>query len=350
MTIPGSCDARAPQPERRIRSREALRCVRDAFAECGDGDLQAAYADARWRTRGLRLGLALVDRVLPITLLIEFSGEVNQRVREQGLAEACAASTHRLGLDCEYVMSEATRKVLETSPVFVYGNHPTVLTPFLVVAAARRNDVRLFMVDYVRRLVPSVGEYLLPLELSAERDRVEWHRGGIVRVVSRRLARVVMKGQDRAEAKRVNQQALADGVRYLEQGGCVAIFPGGGGRDERRWYPGIGQVARDLRLNSEAPDIFLLPVHEEVQSESHVYRGLRRLSGRAPVVSGNLVPVRVRFAEPRRLRELVPSDADRDEITRRLQADYEAAFPRARTGFFSRLLFPRRAARERSQT
>ncbi len=292
-----------------------------------------AYADARWRTRGFRLALALVDHVLPITQIIAFAGEVNWRVREQGLAEACTASACRLGLDCEFVMSEAARKVLSTSPVIVYGNHPTVLTPLLVSAAACRNDVRLFMVDHVRRLIPSLGKYMLPLEVPAERDGVEWHRGGLVRLVSRRVARVVMKGGDRAEAKQANRQALADGVRHLEQGGCIVIFPGGGGRDERSWYPGIGQVAGGIRANPEAPDVFLLPLHEDSRSETFFYRGLRRLGGGSTAVSRPaLVRVRVRFAEPRRLQELVSPEASCDEITRKLQADYEATFPRARMG------------------
>jgi hypothetical protein len=120
------------RPRWRVSSRQAVRRVRRAYAEGEEGGLQAAYADVRWRTRGMRPLLALADRMYPITELIELAGEMDRRIREDGLSDACAAGVERLGLDCDVVMSEATREVLATAPVIVYGNHPTLLTPFLI--------------------------------------------------------------------------------------------------------------------------------------------------------------------------------------------------------------------------
>ena len=100
----------------RISSRQAFRRVRRAYAEGREGGLQAAYADVRWRTRGIRPLLALADRMYPMTEAIELAGEMDRRIREDGLSSACAAGAERLGLDCEFVMSEATREVLTASP------------------------------------------------------------------------------------------------------------------------------------------------------------------------------------------------------------------------------------------
>jgi hypothetical protein len=334
---------RAPRPRGHISSRQAIRRVRDAFAERKDGGLQAAYADARSRTRGLRVVLALADRVLPITKIIQFAGEVSQGIREDGLANACAAGVRRLGLDCEFVMSEATRQVLATSPVIMYGNHPTVLTPFLVAAAVRRADVRLFMHGYACRLIPSLGEYVLPLNPPVERDWVEWRRGGLARVVARRLARVAERSRNRGEAKRANRQALAAGVRHVEQGGCVVIFPGGGGRRELAWYPGIGHVAREVRRTPDASDVFLLPVHEEAVSEAQVRRGLRRLGASERLV-GASSQVRMRFSEPRRLSELVDAAESPETIALCLQRDYEKNFPPSCSSWLARILLGGRHA------
>lgn len=300
-----------------LSSRRAFGRVREAFAGCRDGEFAAAYADARWRTVGLRAALSLVDRVLPMTPMVQFVDEVSRLIRERGLAEGCAAGVRRLGLDCEFVLSKDAASALRASPVLVYGNHPTVLTPFLLAAAARREDVRLLMLAYVRCLIPSIGPYLLPLQPRSDRDWVEYRRGGLSRVVARRLARAVFKSREGEAAKLANLQSLREGARHVARGGCTAIFPGGGGRDEATWYPGVGQIARELRASSGAREVFLLPAFEEARSEAHVYAGLRRLGAeREPE------RVRVRFGEPRRLVDLVDAGDDAWAVTARLQADF----------------------------
>lgn len=339
---------RAPRRSQRVSSREAIRRVRAALVACQDGELQAAYADARWRTRGFRMALALADRVVPITEMIGFAGELSRRIGEDGLAEACAASARRLGLDCEFAMSETTRQVLSTSPVIVYGNHPTVLTPFLVAAAVDRTDVRLFMQDYVCRLVPRLEEYVLPLEPPIERDWVEWRRGGLVRVVARRLARVVERSHDREEARQSNRRALEMGVRFVEQGGCIVIFPGGGGRREPSWYPGIGHMAKELRGGACASDVFLVPAFEDAVSEAHVHRGFRRLRV-SERVTGAPSRVRVQVAEPRRLSELVDAAESPATIASCLRRDYEREFPPLGSTWFARSRFRWSLARSRGR-
>ena len=328
----------------RVSSRQAFRRVRCAYAEGKEGGLQEAYADVRWRTRAIRPLLALADRLYPVTELIEFAGEIGQRIRDDGLSMACAAGAERLGLDCEFVMSDQTREILATSPVIVYGNHPTMLTPFLVGAAVKRSDVRFFMMSYVGRLIPGLGKYMLPLEHSSQHSWREWRRGGNRRVVAHWLTQILEKGRGPVDAKPSNRQTLGRGARHVRCGGCVVIFPSGGGRKDRNWYSGIGQVARQLVGDREAPDVFLVPMREENSSNDHVYCGLRGLKESTVSEKGRLPRIRIRFAEARRLRDLVNPDASAWQIASVLQADYEAMFPRKRTRFLSWVLFPWRVA------
>jgi hypothetical protein len=111
------------------------------------------------------------------------------------------------------------------------------------------------------------------------------------------------------------------------EGGCAVIFPGGGGRDEHAWYPGIGQVALDVLTRGKTLNVFLLPIHEEAESEAHVYTALRRRG--AERSRAMRIPVRIRYAEPRPLSDVIQRPASREEVTERLQRDYEATFPPA---------------------
>jgi len=323
----------------RLSSRQAVRRVRRAYARGETGGLQVAYADVRWRTRAIRPLLALADRVYPMTEAVHFAGEMDRRIRGDGLHDACLAGVERLGLDCDFVMTDETREILTTGSVVVYGNHPTLLTPFLIGAAVERTDVRFFMMSYVGNLIPGLKEYMLPLEHSSSRSWCEWRRGGNRRVVAHWLTQILEKGREPVDAKPSNRQVLGRGAQHVRDGGCVVIFPSGGGRKDRSWYPGIGHVARQLAADPEAPDVFLVPMCEEGSSNDHVYRSFRGLeeSGAGDV---GLPPIRVRCAKPRRLRELVDREASPHEIARALQADYEMTFPRKRTSLLSRLLFP----------
>jgi hypothetical protein len=328
----------------RVSSRQAVRRVQQAYAEAEHGGLQAAYADVRWRTRVLRSCLALADRLYPVTEAIHFAGEMDERIRKDGLPEACRGGAERLRLDCEYVMSDATREILTSSRVIIYGNHPTLLTPFLVGAAARRADLRYFMMSYVGQLIPSLRQYMLPLELSSPSGWREWRRGGNRRMVAHWLTQVLEKGRKPVDPKPANRQSLGRGAQHVHDGGCVVIFPSGGGRKDRAWYPGIGQLAQQLARDPAAPDVYLVPMREEGSSNDHVYRSLRGLGDGAPAAGPRLSPIRVRFAEPRRLKDFVSPDASRGEITRRLQADYEEGFPPSRPHWVMRVLFPWRLA------
>ncbi|MDD5263837.1 MAG: hypothetical protein PHU43_03275 [Candidatus Bipolaricaulis sp.] len=313
-----------------MSSRRALRRVRKAYARGGEGALETAFADVRWRTRGFRALLATVERFYPMSGIVRFAGEVDRGIREGGLSTGCRVAADRLGLPYEFDIPEATRQVLAQAPAILYGNHPTLFTPFLVGAAVDRPDVRFFMLSYVGRLIPALRTYMLPLEASAPRRFTEWRRGGTRRMIAYWLTGLLERGRVRDEPKSVNRRRLMQGVDHVRSGGCVVIFPDGGGRGDSRWYPGVGVVAAAL-ARSEGDRVALVPMREEGSTTRHVY-ALFRCAGRPHPSGGSpeLTPIRIRFGDPVRLSDLAGPDSAPEEIVARLQAHYESVFPAPR--------------------
>jgi len=189
---------------------------------------------------------------------------------------------------------------------------------------------------------------MLPLEIPSRRSWVEWRRGGNRRVIAHWLTQILEKGRERADAKPTNRQILGKGAQHVSGGGCVVIFPSGGGRKDKAWYPGIGHLAGELARDPTVPEVFLVPMREEGSSSGHVYSGLRRSGGRRRD-DGGLPRIRVRFAEPKRLADLVnPGDSAR-VIAAKLQANYEEIFPPARSRILEWLFFPWRVGWGRSR-
>lgn len=315
-------------PLGRVSSRQALWRVRDAYVQGGEGALQAAFADVRWRTRGFRALLATVERFYPMSGLIRFAGEVDRGIRAWGLSSACRTAAERLYLPYEVSIPPATRAALSENPLIIYGNHPTLFTPFLVGAAVERPDLRFFMLSYVGRLIPAIRAYMLPLEVSAPRQWTEWRRGGTRRLIAHWLTQALEKGRAREEPKSANRRMLMQGVEHVRQGGCVVIFPSGGGRGNPRWYPGIGVVASELARDPAAANVRLVPMREEESTNRHVYQSFCRV-GRpaAPQDVGGLPSIRVRFGNPVRLLDLVSPEDAPGKAAIRLQAHYAEIFP-----------------------
>ncbi len=313
----------------RMSSRIALRRMRDAYLHGQAGDLQRAYADLRWRTRGLRLLLSLVERAYPISGMIRFAGKLSRGIQADGLAKACRVAEQRLGLQIEVDLPEATRRVLPDQAVILYGNHPTLLTPFLIGGVVDRPDLRVFMASYVGRLIPSLSAYMFPIEASSPRRWTEWRRGGTRRIIAHSLTETLEKGREREEAKPSNARMLAQGIDHLKTGGCVVIFPGGGGRGARHWYPGIGVLANAAFGEGMGSEVYLVPVREENSSKKHVYYSLRH--GGGPMRSKvflKLPPIHLRFGEPVLVEKILRAGESPRQSAARLQHQYEQALPR----------------------
>jgi hypothetical protein len=142
------------------------------------------------------------------------------------------------------------------------------------------------------------------------------------------MTETLEKGCVQEAPKLSNRRRLSQGVDHLRQGGCVVIFPSGGGRGNHPWYPGIGVVANALAQDPDAPEVFLLPMREEESSNRHVYASFKRLRDpRKSAIMQGLSAIRLQFGEPVRLTDLVHADETPAQTAARLHAHYDTLFP-----------------------
>ncbi len=297
--------------------RRALSRLRCAYRRGGLPAIREEHLRTAERSAAYRRVSSAIERVCPMAALLHLGSELEGALCRESLPDAALSLLSRLPDWWEIPMLETARASLQRAPLLVFGNHPSMLTPFLLAAALDRNDLRILAHRYVTTLVPSMAPYVLPLEpthlVSAQRRGLASPAHTLSLSALRQLDGLI----DEEEARRANRAALAEGVRHVLAGGALAIFPNGG-RENGRWYPGLGRLIAALR----ASDALLVPVREVGSSNRRVYRLLRRRR-HVPLLRE---PIRFYVGEPIPMRRLVlPPDADAGEIVAMLQSLYERA-------------------------
>jgi hypothetical protein len=305
--------------------RAALAGLRSAYTEGGTDDLLAAYDGAPEVSSLLRLVFPILERVYPVRAFLQLSSKLDRLIAEHGLHVACQRLLESLSLPWECELSTACRDVARSAPVIFYGNHPSMVTPFLVAASVDRPDLRYFSTSYVCRLVPSFGDISYRMELPLTRSWTEWRRGGFNRVLAYRLVSLLHAVPDADEAKRINRRGLQDGAEHVRRGGCVMICPGGGGKRDRHWYPGIGILVKALANCPASKPVYMIPVRETNCTNKRVYAHLLR----GPIARAKCSvlyrrPIHIVFSDPVPLSDVAPSKASVGQVVDRLRAYYEA--------------------------
>ena len=264
-----------------------------------------------------RQASSVLERLCPIMALLHLGAELEGALCRESLPSAAASLLSKLPDRWEIPMLESARVPLRQAPLLVFGNHPSMPTPFLLAAALERDDLRILPQRDVTTLVPSMASYVLPLEpthlVSARRRGLASPAHALFLSALRPLDGLV----EEAEAWRVNRAALDEGTRHVLAGGAPALFPNGG-RESGRRYPGLGQLVDALR----GSDALLVPVREAGSSNRRVYRLLRGRRRRAVLRE----PIRLYVGESIPMRRLVlPADVEAGEIVALLQSVYERA-------------------------
>jgi len=300
---------RSPRPNglERLSFRAALDHLRSVYAQEDAGHVVTAYDEARRRSFAFRAVTAVLERIYPVRAFLQLAADLFDRaIGEDGLHAGCRRILDTLAFDWEGVTPEEGIRILQSAPVIFYGNHPSLLTPFLVAACVDREDLAFLSTSYVRRLLPHFRKYCHRLEVSLTESMKEWRRGGVRRVLAYRLLSLLHAVPSPSEAKEINRRAIHDAVESLRVGGSIMIVPSGGGKHDRVWYPGIGMIARDILANPGREDVWVAPIREEHCSNKRIYatllRGpLARLRRRRD----ERHPVRILLGEPSLLREVV---------------------------------------------
>lgn len=320
------------QQDRARRSfRSALGELRRVYADENAGSVLVAFDEARDSSRAFRILSGLLERIYPLRTFLELAAdEFDPAIGREGLHRGCLRILSKTSIDWVFRIPREHEQILWSAPVLFYGNHPSMLTPFLVAAVVEREDLGIMSTNYVRRLLPSFRPFAFTFEVPLTRSWTEWRRGGLRRVLAYRLVNLLHTVPPPEEAKAINQRGLRDGAAHVRAGGCVLIAPGGGGKRDRHWFSGIGILARELVERPGPAPAYVVPVREENSSNHRVYAHLMRGPiARAKCAILHRHPVRITFAAPSPISEVVGKGSTVEDAVAALRAHYEAQFPSA---------------------
>lgn len=312
------------------RWADLLRQLRVAYAEGDVGSIRDLWYRAMAEP-GVGIWLRLSNRLYPLQRLLDVSHELQQRMAEHGLARA---SRWLLDVGVRHWVSEvppATQGALSSEPVIIYGNHPTLLTPFLVSAHVPRPDHRIVAASFLGQFLPAFGQYAIPVEVPVNQWWKQLWQGGLGRLAVAYWATRLRPVLPRPTARQRNQAALERACAHVRQGGSLLIAPTGWSRSGKRWYPGIGRIVRDLATEPGERPVWLVAYHEEGTSDRLVRR---LLEGGEPCPgrrgAGRDRPPRIRFSEPVPLSALDPQGGTVNDLVERLRRRYDETFLRPR--------------------
>ena len=311
-----------------LRSAHAfLDRMRAAYVSGDAAELLRTY-EAAARGLGIPSGaISLIEFFYPLGAFLRLATQLDRSVSGHGLHEGCVRFLRDLAIDWEYDLPECHRAIAETHPVIFFGNHPSLLTPFLIAASVERHDLRYFMSTFACHLIRSLSAVSYPMEVPLTRSWTEWRRGGWKRVLAYRLLSLLHDIPNVETAKAINRDSLARGADHVRRGGCVMICPGGGGTQDRRWYPGIGSLVKRLRQTPGDREVYLVPIREENCTNKRVYASL--MDGPMARLKESILyrgPVRVTIADPVRLSDIAPASSTVEQIVEILRAHYDALF------------------------
>lgn len=310
----------------RRRWAELLRQLRVAYADGDVGSIRDLWYRAMAEP-GVGPWLRLSNRFYPFQSLLDVSHELERRVSEHGLAHASQWLLDEGVRQWASEVPPTTRAVLASEPVIIYGNHPTLLTPFLVSAHVERSDHRIVAASFLGQFLPAFGRYAVSVELPVNQWWKQLWQGGLQRLVVAYWATRLRPVLPRATARQRNRVALEMATAHVRRGGSLLIAPQGWSRSGRRWYPGIGRIVRDLGQQPGERPVFLVGYHEEGTSDRLVRRlleGVERRSRRRRRTQDR--PPQIRFGEPMLLSELSPNEGTLDDLVERLRLGYEQTF------------------------
>lgn len=288
--------------------------------------LAAAWAEGR---RHPLVGpmAAGVELFYPVGRILSLAAEIDRRIGRDGLAAASRWLLDTWVPGWRAVIPPATAEILAAKPVLVYGNHPSLLTPFLVGATVPRPDLKIVSASFLDRLLPSYACSAFSVELPVRNWGEHLRRGGVSRLLLAWLIGYLTPPQRSAARKEGNRHALAAAAAHLRSGGALLIAPAGWTLRPRPWLPGIGRIVQALERDPGPDELYLVPFREEHTSDART----RAVLGRGPVARLKRrflyrQPVTIRYGPPTPCSALAPLPGDVPGIVRLLQTRYEALF------------------------
>lgn len=322
----GESDRRRDARGHRRGWGDLLRQLRAAYAEGDVGSIRALWYGALAEP-GLGIWFRLFNRLYPLQSLLDVSYELERRIAADGLARASRWLLDEGFGRWESEVPPETQGVLPAEPVILYGNHPTLLTPFLVSAHVEREDYRIVAASFLESFLPAFGRYAISVELPLNQWGQQLWQGGLQRLVVVYWATRLRPLPPRPAARERNRAALERATAHVRGGGALLIAPAGWSRSDRRWYPGLGRIVRGLALSPAQRPVYLVPYREEGTSDRLVRRLLEARARGAPYRGGTGAPrPRIRFGRPVPLTEVATGEEPVEDLVEGLRRAYGELF------------------------
>ncbi len=276
--------------------RDLLRRMAAAYRKGGMEALETVHWRRVETSASYRRLLRWLGKLLPLDAVAEFGSQLDRDLETSPLWEASTRALSRLNDRWEIDIPDATREIIASKPLIVYGNHPSMLTPFLVAAALEREDLKFVSCRYVSQLIPNLERDIFPVDPTYDRSAREGLKTGFSHMLTMALLYRFDEGVDIEQAREQNLSSIQAAAEHVSHGGVSLIFPGAGGT--RVWYPGLGVLIKEVLRNEPDTDVYLVPIHEAHSSNLRLYRALskkRRGFGRRP-------PLSLHVGQPRPLR------------------------------------------------
>lgn len=301
--------------------------MRAAYATGNIVRLARTYAHG-FRQPGLALPLRVFESLFPAKRILQIAVQLEHAIASRGLADASDWLLNTYIVRWECALPTETSHTLRTEPLLIYGNHPSMLTPFLVAAAVRRSDLRIVSSNRLHHLLPSYAPHSLPVERRSRGWRDHYSRGGISNVLVTKLLARLHPLEPVLRVREANRRALEFGASHVASGGSLLIAPEGGAAHRRPWHVGLGVIAQGILERDPQLAPYVLPYWERHSSNRRIFAHLRA----GPVSQAKLRwvyrrPVTMTFSVPVRLVELTGGSRDPHELTERLRRHYCEVFP-----------------------
>jgi len=308
--------------------KQTMAALRAAYSASDIRALRRAVSIGRHGDSRSRLTFGAIETVYPLSPLLKIAEELDERIADDGLHNACRDVMHK-HVDCTSRIHPRAAEVVSNEAIIFYGNHPSMLTPFLMAASVDRDDLRFVSTEYVRHLIPQLRDYSYPVELSLTAMGKQIRRGGLKRWMVGLLLSLLHHVPPREQSKAINRESLQAAADHVRDGGSVLICPDGGGKRLSRWYPGLGVLIK-AAMRSPRP-VYLIPIHERHSSNHRIVSTL--LNGPISRFKRRFVYRRrivVELAQPIRLDRAEVSEKTPVELTLLLRLRYAAQFKGAR--------------------
>ncbi|MBN1858049.1 hypothetical protein JW848_02450 [Candidatus Bipolaricaulota bacterium] len=303
-----------------------LSCFGQALSEEGSSGLASTY---EMLTRGpmrFRAALRAIECVFPLQRVVSMGAEFDARIARDGLCEASRWLLTDSGIPWKAEFPEVGRELLESGPLVIYGNHPSLATPFILAAVLEHPRLGYISSAYVSKLLPAMVPHLFAVELIRHQQVRNRPGSGAAHLVAHSLLADIYERPSREIARAANRQVITNAAKHVTQGGALVIYPAGGGKD-RLWYPGIGRLCSELLQQAEHT-LYLVPVRVDNNSHSRVYCALsNKRYARRRTRRLNRQPVLLKLARPLPFEGLEQlKDASSQEIAAVLQHHYNKLF------------------------